>query len=246
MRYLCLTALTCCGFIGCVPAHAQSRAEISIDAETDHRQRGLSGSGGKAALGVSGSVPVTYDLALDFDASTLRGSARHGGADFGVTVAPRYKMRSGPWELSAGARGHVFVGRSGLHYGELTFDVARTLGPAQLVVGAAFAPAQDAIGGSNLYIDAQLLASIPGTPLTLYGGVGHTSGSTNGDPRTARLRPGGAYLDHHIGAEYAKGQIAVGLRYSGTSIGAAEVDRLSPWTDRHYGRRAMAYLRFAP
>ncbi|WP_052505853.1 TorF family putative porin [Novosphingobium sp. P6W] len=246
MRRLCLAAATCGGLLGYIPASAQSVPTISLNAETDHRDRGLSASGGKGALGASASVPVLYGLALDLDAVTLRGSARHGGADIGVVIAPQYGVLSGGWELGAGARGHVFVGRSGLSYGELTADVGRTLGPARLVVGAAFAPAQAAIGGSNLYLDAQLSASIPGTPVTLYGGFGHTSGSANGGARAARLRPGGAYLDHHVGAEYVSGKIAGGIRYSGTSIGAEEVNRMSPWTDQHYGSRALAYVRFTP
>lgn len=247
MRYILSLAVAICGGLVFSGAHAQSTGgTVSFEAETDHRERGLSGSDGKAALGISASVPVTYDLGVDLDAVTLRDAARHGGADLGMTVAPRYTVHGGPWDFSAGVRGNLFVGRSGTSYVELTGEVARTLGPAQLVLGAAFAPSQDAIGGSNLYLDAQLSASIPGTPVTLYGGVGHTSGSSNGDPRAARLRPGGDYLDHHVGAEYTEANYAVGLRYSGTSIGKDEVDPLSRWTDRHYGARVMAYFRFTP
>lgn len=246
LKHILSAAAACGGLLVSVAAAAQSAPTISLEAETDHPERGLSWSDGKAAFGVSASVPVTYDLALDLDAVTLRDSARHGGADVGLKVAPRYTVHSAGWDLSAGLRGNVFVGRSGTSYVELTGEVARTLGPAQLVVGAAFAPAQDAIGGSNLYLDAQLSASIPGTPLTLYGGVGHTSGSSRDDARVARLRPGGDYLDHHVGAEYTEANFAAGLRYSGTSIGADEVDRTSPWADRHYGSRVMAYFRFTP
>ncbi|GLK46775.1 MULTISPECIES: TorF family putative porin [Novosphingobium] len=247
MRYIFCLAVAICGGLVFSDAHAQSAGStLSFEAETDHRDRGLSSSGGKAALGASASVPLTYDLGIDFDAVTLRDAARHGGADLGLTVAPRYTLRSGGWDFSAGLRGNVFVGHSGTSYGELTGEVARTLGPAQLVLGAAFAPSQDAIGGSNLYLDAQLSASIPGTPVTLYGGVGHTSGSSNGDPRALRLRPGGDYLDHHVGAEYTDSNYALGLRYSGTSIGKDEVDPLTRWTDRHYGARVMAYFRFTP
>lgn len=247
MRYICCLAAALCGGLITADARAQSApASASIEFETDHRERGLSWSDGKAAFGLEASLPVTYDLALDLDAVTLRDSARHGGADVGLTIAPRYTLRTGGWDMSAGVRGNVFIGRSGTSYVELTGDVARTLGPAQLVVGAAFAPAQDAIGGSNLYIDAQLSASLPGTPVTLYGGIGHTSGSSRNDPRVARLRPGGDYLDHHLGAEYTAANLAAGVRYSGTSIGADEVDSLSPWTDRHTGSRVMAYLRFTP
>ncbi|MFT4055194.1 MAG: hypothetical protein QM681_11870 [Novosphingobium sp.] len=247
MRYILSLAVAICGGLVFSDAHAQSAGStLSFEAETDHRERGLSSSDGKAAVGASASVSITYDLGIDLDAVTLRDSARHGGADIGLTIAPRYTLRSGGWDFSAGLRGNVFVGRSGTSYAEMTGDITRTLGPAQLVVGAAFAPSQDAIGGSNLYIDALLSASIPGTPVTLYGGVGHTSGSSNGDPRAARLRPGGDYLDHHVGAEYTDANFAAGLRYSGTSIGKDEVDPLSRWTDRHYGSRVIAYLRFTP
>ncbi|MYL98961.1 hypothetical protein GR702_14430 [Novosphingobium sp. FGD1] len=246
------TTGACCGAIllataWVAPAAAQSAPSISFEAETDHRERGLGWSDGKAALGIGATVPVTYDLALDMDAVTLRESARHGGADIGVGIAPRYSMQAAGWEFDVGVRGNLFIGRSGTSYVEVTGQVSRTLGLAQLSVGAAFAPSQDAIGGSNLYVDARLSAGIPGTPLTLYGGVGHTSGSTkDGDPRSARLRPGGDYLDHHLGAEYAESSFAAGVRYSGTSIGASEVDRSSPWTDRHYGSRLVAYFRFTP
>ncbi|MEE4450689.1 TorF family putative porin [Novosphingobium resinovorum] len=247
IRFPCLAAATCGGLVFIAsPALAQPAPSFLLEVETDHRERGLSGSSGKPALAASVSIPVSYDLALDVGAVSLRDSARHGGADIGIAVAPRYTLRHGGWDFTAGVRAQVFVGRAGTSYAEITGEVARTLGPAQLVVGAAFAPAQDAIGGSNLYLDAQLSAGIPGTPITIYGGLGHTSGSSRGDARAARLRPGGDYLDHHVGAEYAEGKIAVGLRYSGTSIGADEVDPLSPWTDRHHGGRIMGYLRFTP
>ncbi|HUD28531.1 MAG TPA: TorF family putative porin [Novosphingobium sp.] len=250
MRFPCMGAATggalACAALWAAPAAAQSAPSVAFEAETDHRERGLSWSDGKAALSVAASVPVTYDLALDLDAVTLRESRRHGGADLGIAIGPRYTLRGGGWDVDAGVRGNLFVGRSGTSYLELTGQVARTLGPAQLSIGAAFAPPQDAIGGSNLYLDAQLSAGVPGTPVTLYGGLGHTSGSTRDDPRAARLRPGGDYLDHHFGAEYAEASFAAGIRYTGTSIGTDEVDPASRWTDRHYGARVVAYLRFTP
>lgn len=250
MRFSRYLVAALCGGLLPAGAQAQSGAQsaptFSLEAETDHRVRGLSWSDGKAALSAAASIPVTYDLGVDLDAVTLRDSPRHGGADIGLTVAPRYTLRSGGWDVTGGLRGNVFVGRSGTSYVEITGDVARTLGPAQLIVGASFAPAQDAIGGSNLYLDAQLSTSIPGTPVTLYGGIGHTSGSTRDPVRAARLRPGGAYLDHHVGAEYTDANLALGLRYSGTSIGRDEVDRFSRYADRHHGARVMAYLRFTP
>lgn len=246
MRYFLMAAAMGSSLAFAPLASAQSATTISFEAETDHRERGLSWSDGKAALGASASVPLGYDTALDLDALTLRNSARHGGAEAVLTLAPRHTLHSGGWDFTAGLRGNVFIGRAGTTYGEVTGEIARTLGPAQLVLGASYAPSQDAIGGSNLYLDAQLSASIPGTPVTLYGGLGHSSGTQRDDPRAARLRPGGNYLDHHLGAEYTQAAFSVGLRYSGTSIGRGELDPLSRWVDRDYGSRVVAYVRFTP
>ncbi|MFC0205474.1 TorF family putative porin [Novosphingobium soli] len=256
MTSLFRKAAACCSGLLCAaawaapfwtsPALAQSAPLLTFEAETDRRERGLSWTDGKSTLGMSLAVPVTYDLSIDFDAFALRNSARHGGADAAVTIAPRYTIRSGGWDLDASVRGHVFVGRAGTSYVEVAGRVARTLGPVQVAAGAAFAPGQDAIGGSNLYVDGDVAAGIPGTPVTVYAGLGHTSGSGQDDPRAARLRPGGDYLDHHVGAEYAAARFAAGLRYSDTSIDRDEIDRASPWVDGHYGRRLVAYFRFTP
>lgn len=218
---------------------------VGVEATTDWRERGLSWSDGKPAAGAFARVPLTSAFALDVDAITLRESARHGGADAGVIVAPRYTLTTGGWGFSAGARGNIFVGRSGMSYGEIVAEAERTIGPVQLSAGAEFAPSQNAIGGHNLHLGAQASVGLPLTPLTVYGGIGHTSGSSRDDPRAWRLRPGGSYTDHRIGIEHASPFVSVGLRYSGTSISADEVDRSNPFTDRHYGSRVVAYVRLS-
>lgn len=244
-------AVALCGgltaFAAPFPALAQSMSgpTISLEAETDHRERGLGWSDGKAAISAGVTLPVIQDLNVDLEATTLRGSRRHGGADVGLTLAPSYTLRTSGWDFTAGVRGHAFIERSGLAYWDMTGSAAHSLGPAQLVLSATFAPSQGAIGGSNLYVDAQLGADVPGTPITVYGGLGHSSGSTRNE-RAARLRPGGDYLDHYLGAEYNQSKMAFGLRYSGTSIGSNEIDRASLYADRHFGSRLVAYLRFMP
>ncbi|WP_159981864.1 MULTISPECIES: TorF family putative porin [unclassified Novosphingobium] len=244
-RFHCLVVALCGGLVS-FGAQAQTAASVSLEAETDHRERGLSWSDGKPALSASVTIPVTYDLALDVEGLTLRDSARHGGADLGLTIAPRYTVSKAGWDFTAGARGHVFVGRAGTSYVEVTGDVSHTIGPVQLAVGAAFAPSQGAIGGHNLYLDAAASISIPGTPMTVYGGIGRTSGSSSDDARALRLRPGGNYTDHRLGIEHTASNLAVGLRYSDTSISQRRVDPLSPWYDRHFGARVVAYVRFTP
>lgn len=234
-------------------AAQSAAASVALEATSDLRERGLSWSAGKAAIRADATVPLTESLSLDLEAASLRSSARHGGADLDLTVSPRIDLASrGGWTLSAGANGRAFLGASGLGYGELTSDLSYSIGPARLGIGASFAPSQKALGGSNLYLEANATIGVPGTPLTVYGGGGYSSGSTRSGllaaERVQRLRPDGAYWDHYLGAEYQYDRLALGLRYTGTSIDAAPLPRdgTGRYLDRHTGSRVTAYLRFTP
>lgn len=231
---------------GALPVAAQAQAagpQLALEGTTDLRERGLSWSDGKAAAALSATIPATYDLSFDLAAMSLRDSARHGGADLGVRIAPRYRVEAAGWTFAAGVRGNVFVGRSGMSYVELAGEVERTIGPARLVAGAEFAPAQDAIGGHNLHVGVDGSVGVPGLPITVFAGLGHTSGSTRYEARAWRLRPGGNYTDHRVGVEYAMANLSAGVVYSGTSIDADAVDRRSPYYDRHHGARVLGYIR---
>lgn len=250
LRALC-SAVALCGGLFAISAQAQPvlGTQVALEGTTDQRERGLSWSDGRPTASLSASIPASDTFGFDLEALALRDSARHGGAEAALRIAPRYTVTSAGWALSGGARGNVFVGRSGMSYAELTGEAQYTLGPAQLVAGVDFAPSQKAIGGSNLHVEAQASVGIPGLPLTVYGGVGHTTGSTRDGMRglrAARLRPGGDYTDYHLGLEHSFSALSLGVRYSDTSIDAADVDRLSPFTDRHIGSRVLAYIRVSP
>jgi hypothetical protein len=247
-RLLCAIAAAGGSGLVAAAAHAQSGAgvHVSIEGVTDLRKRGLSWSHGKPAATSSATLPVSYNLLVDMEAATLRDSARHGGADLGLTIGPRYTIEAGGWGLTAGARGNIFIGRGGMSYVELVGEAEHTLGPAKLVIGADFAPSQSAIGGHNLHLTADMSVGIPGLPLTIYGGIGHTSGSDDGKPRATRLRPGGSYWNHQVGVERSRGALAFGVSYTGTSIAADQVDKFSPYYDRHHGSRVLGYMRLTP
>ncbi|PZQ55424.1 MAG: hypothetical protein DI555_08850 [Novosphingobium pentaromativorans] len=249
-RFLIPAALSAAAFAAPATVLAQSASpSVSIEATTDLRERGLSWSDGKAAMSLDATLPLSQSVTVDVSAATLRDSARHGGADLGLDVTPEIALlSSGGWTLSAGAAGHVFVGGAGLSYGEATSRLSYALGPAQLALGASFAPSQKAIGGSNLYLEANAAMSLPGTAFTLYGGGGYSSGSTRDGMQAAervrRLRPDGSYWDYYLGVERQMDRLALGLRYTGTSVS----DDTAPgrYLDRDTGSRISAYLRFTP
>jgi hypothetical protein len=221
-------------------AQALRSFEITFEAMTDLRDRGVSWSDGKSALRLDATAPITPDLAIDLRAAKLRDSDRHGKSALALAISPNHQFHVDGWRLRAGATGHVFVGESGLNYIELDGEAARSIGPLQVAAGASFAPSQSAIGGGNLYLHADAAMGIPGTPFTIYGGAGHTTGSGDRSARARRLRPDGDYSDWYAGAERIYGPAALGLRYSDTSIGSS----LKPteFAD-DTGARIVAYAR---
>jgi hypothetical protein len=232
-----------------VQAQAVLQTQVTLEGTTDQRERGLSWSDGRSTVSLRASIPASNAVTFDLEGLALRDSARHGGADAALRIMPRYGVSAAGWTFSAGARGNIFAGASGMNYAELTGEAEYTLGPARLIAAIDFAPSQKALGGSNLHVEAQASASIPGLPVNVYAGVGHTTGAARDGARglkAARLRPGGDYTDYHLGVEHMISSLGFGLRYSGTTIDREDVNQFSAFTDRHTGARVVAYLRFMP
>ncbi|UUL82238.1 TorF family putative porin [Sphingomonas qomolangmaensis] len=226
------------------PAAAQDRPTIGFEAATDEVRRGLSWSEGRAALSADASGTLG-PIEASARVVTTRDSIRHDGAwsvaDLRLTTATDV----GPIQLRGGAAAHLFAGaRSKMDYVELGGSASYTYGPAQLTGGVEFAPAQHAIGGSNVYLYANADAGIPGTPFTLIAGFGHSSGSADDPIRAQRLRPGGSYADWRLGVELRQGPLTLGVDYLGTDIDRAEA--FGPFADaRHSGDRLLGRVRFA-
>lgn len=208
---------------------------FQLEVASDERVRGLSWSEGKAAATVGARVPVLADVELSAAATTLRGSARHGGADALLRLGAGWSREVGSgWRLGLGATGYVFAGASGYNYAEVEARAGYSLGPATLRAALRYAPEQAAIGGSNLHAAVEADFGVPGTPVTLYGGVGHSSGTVSDPPRAQRLRPGGDYWDWSLGGEWIEGPAALGIKWTDTSAGPS-------W--RHAGSRVTGYVR---
>lgn len=210
-----------------VPAAAQYAAgpTITLEAASDERRRGLSWSDGDPVLRGSVSVPVAEGLSLDGAATTLWGGDRHGGADAVLDLGATYAKQLGGWRLTAEGRYHLFPGASRASngnwgYGEVGAIAGFALGPASVDLGARYAPRQSAIGGDNLYMSASSAFAIPGTPFTLSGHVGRSSGDVRDPAKAARLRPDGGYWDHGVALDWYQGRWSAGLRYADTDIDA--------------------------
>jgi hypothetical protein len=223
---------------------AAAAPALTVEALSDLRVRGMSWSGGRATGRAFLDLPVAGGLGIEASAAALRGSNRHGDADAGFDVSGAWRGNQGPWSLSARATGHVFAGRSKLNYGEGAVRAAYLIGPASIGVSAAYAPRQRAIGGDNLYLSSDATLAIPGTPLTLDGAVGHSSGGRSDDPvaraRSIRLRPGGDYWDYQVGVTLVRSPWTAGLHLSGTSIERNELPSSARYLDRHVGTRLVA------
>jgi len=228
------------------PALAQTAGPV-VEAEfmTDYRVRGLSWSDGKAAAQVYVEVPLATSIGVSAQATTLRDARRHGGAELGLDLAATYSGQSGLLNWYGSAVGHLFAGAEGeLDYGELQAGIGGALGPADLTLSASYAPPQDAIGGSNFYARAEGRVGIWGTPFSLRGHVGHSSGNVD-DPRmAARLRPAGSYTDWALGGEYTLAPMNFSLTYSDTDISRSDVT-YREWGGDHGARLvAGANIRF--
>ena len=218
-------------------ATAQNAITAEVGVMTDYRVRGLSWSDGEAAAQAYASVPVTTSFSVSVQATTLREAERHSGADAGIDLSAIYADGSGLVSWYAMGVGRFFAGGAGeLDYFELQGGVSAGLGPAELGVMASFAPAQDALGGSNFYRRVEGRLGLSGTPVTLTGHIGRSSGSNDG-AQSERLRPGGDYTDWALGAEYNFTALSLTLTYSDTDIEQANVWSV---TSDHYGAQVVA------
>jgi hypothetical protein len=225
------------------PAAAQTSPLAGAELSNDEVRRGLSWSEGRAALSADALV-VLGPVKASARAVTTRSSVRHDGADTGIDVALATGWNLGFIEMRTAATGHLFTGaRDAMDYAEVGASASYNYGPAQLTAGAEFAPSQDTIGGSNLYLYFNVNAGIPGTPITLLAALGHSSGSTTDPVRVQRLRPDGSYTNWRLGAEHRRGPLTLAVDYIGTDIGHAVF--AGPYADlAHAGDRIVGRIRY--
>ena len=221
-----------------VPALAEQGPMVELSVLSDYRERGLSWSEGKAVGQAVVDLPIGGGFGTFLQATTLRGSMRHGAADGEFRVSGDYRGARGILNWRAGVFGHFFPGGSGPRdYIEFDLGAGAALGPVEVDVLASYAPSQTAIGGSNLYGRARARVAIIGTPLTARAHFGHSTGSIETVARSQRLRPGGDYNDWSVGIDYAIRHLVFSLSYSDTDVDRRAVS--DPALGRHVDSRLV-------
>jgi uncharacterized protein (TIGR02001 family) len=230
--------------VAAIPGLAAAQAPqdiVTVEALSDLVERGLSATDGRAAARARIGGEVARGLRLDASAATLRGARRNGGADANVDLAASYRLSRGAAAFDAGLVARFYPGAAGgFDYVEAFGGVSTLIGPAEIGLSASYAPDQAAIGGDNLYLRARARAALIGTPISLTGHVGRSSGDADDPAQSARLRPTGNYRDWSIGAEYARGPITLALAYTDTDIRRGHA--VLPGAARHSGARLAASI----
>lgn len=214
---------------GTMLAASPAAAQISVGgvtvsgratATTDYRYRGVSQSDGDPALQGSFSLSHNSGLYGGVFASTLTDNVRPG--NFELSAYAGYTREILPaTEIDVGVQYYAFPNNDGLtgaDYVEPYAALRHTLGPVTAEVGAAYAPEQDALGGSDsLYVYGDLSAGLIILPVTATARVGYTSGA-------ARFTGLTDYMDWRIGLERKVGPATFMLEYVDTDSGAANAD----------------------
>ena len=188
---------------------AENDFDISatITGVSDYRFRGVSLSDKDPAL--QGSIDVEHKSGfyLGTWASTIKGSP----ADVEVDIYAGWRGDAGPIALDVGAVAYLYPSGPDLDYVDILACVSYTLGPAQVKLGAAYAPDQANIGSEdNFYVYGDASVGIPNTPVTIAAHIGHENGSLAGAT--------GKKLDWSLGAEAVVDRFTLGLSYVDTNV----------------------------
>jgi uncharacterized protein (TIGR02001 family) len=182
---------------------------------SQYRFRGIGLSDEKAAL--QGTLNLNHKSGAYAGAwaSSLDGFGELGGSNLELDLfgGYRHEVAKGV-TLDTGLLYYAYPGSRGgkFEFFEPYANVSGKIGPATTKVGAAFAPAQDAIGGnSNIYLFNDNSLPIAGTPISLTSHVGWSKGRTT-------LTPGGDYLDWSLGAQASWRNLTAGVAYVDTDI----------------------------
>lgn len=227
------------GLCAAGPALAQEEAPPkpitvsgSVALVTDYRFRGVSQTDKQAAI--QGGLTATHESGFyaSLWGSNLAGWGQFGGANMELDVIGGYKKSFGGTTVDVGLTWYMYPGGSDkTDFAEPYVKIGHTLGPVSALIGVAYAPEQQALGNwsntpesrigdkeDNLYVWGDASAGLPGTPLTVKGHVGYSSGNPGLGPNGTSVTPTGSYVDYLVGADLVLSPVTLGIAFVGTDI----------------------------
>jgi len=217
---------------------------------SDYRFRGVSQTNNEMA--VQAGVTVSHDSGLYVGAwgSNLAGWGTFGGANMELDLIAGFKQKLGDnAALDVGVTWYMYPGGADeTDFAEPYVKLSGTVGPAMLLAGIAYAPAQEALGRwyasgadaaagvynnpgdkeDNLYVWGDAAMPIAGTPFTAKAHIGYSDGNSGLGPNATSLAPTGSYLDWSIGVDTTWKNLTLGLAYVGTDISDDDAAYLQP------------------
>lgn len=197
----------------------------SASVTTQYRLRGISQTDNRAA--VQGGITVSHKSGVYVGtwASNLGGNGTWGGSNMELDLIAGFTKPVGGVTLDGGVVYYLYPGTTGHDYVEVYASGSGKIGPVNAKLGMYWAPKQNKIGGHNVWIYTDMGLPISGTPITLKGHLGYSTGNsiyTNGGiagtPLGAKSKD---VLDYGVGADITWKNLTLNVSYIGTDMNAA-------------------------
>jgi len=246
------TFLGCCGslavLMAATPAFADDTAPPpdlavtgSVSLVSDYRFRGVSQSNEDAALQGTATLTHKSGLYAGVWSSNLAGWGTFGGPNLELDIFAGYKHPIGGGAIDVGVTWYTYPGGAdNTDFFEPYAKLSGTVGPLNLLAGAAYAPKQEALGNfsntpqsrgqsqDNIYLWGDAAVGIPSTGLTAKAHIGYSDGNPGLGPNGTSVAPTGSYWDWLLGVDYVRGPVTFGVAYTDTDITRAGSAYLLP------------------
>ncbi|HWU01974.1 MAG TPA: TorF family putative porin [Novosphingobium sp.] len=190
---------------------------------SQYRFRGISQSDNKPAAQMSITVSHKsgfYVSTWGSSASAGQSAVNIGGSEIDVYGGYTHAIGKTGITFDGGLYGYLYPGMPSAEYFEIYGSLSKSYGPISAKVGLNWAPAQDYFTNLqkvtgvntpdyNVYEYAELTLSVPKTPVTIHGHLGHTGGG---------LDLGYDYIDYTVGASYKWKMLTLDASLVGTDI----------------------------
>jgi len=200
---------------------AAATFDLAASLTSDNRFRGASISNRRPAFEATASASTTAGWFGALSVASL-GEARAlgpaGGRTPEIDVSAGWSRSVGVLTPAVGVIGYTYPGGHGGDHAEGFASLTGALGPATVVAGVNYAPAQGLLRRDNVYVYLSPSIEVPGRPLTLRVSVGREAGALQGGTH-AKLDYGAS-----VEARVAR-RVTVSVKWSGNNLGAAAFDR---------------------